>query len=71
VCSHFFQHRSALRSGSTLDEALAEERPRARPLDDAPRCARVDHCTKPDGSAAKAFDTVVSFINMVTLEVEA
>ena len=32
--------------------------------------SRVDHFTKPDDSAAKAFDTVVSFINMVMLEVQ-
>lgn len=31
--------------------------------------SRVDHFTKADGSAAQAFDTVVSFINMVMLEV--
>jgi hypothetical protein len=32
--------------------------------------SRVDHFTKPDDSAAQAFDTVVSFINMVMLEVQ-
>jgi hypothetical protein len=32
--------------------------------------SRVDHFTKPDSSAAQAFDTVVSFINMVMLEDE-
>jgi hypothetical protein len=32
--------------------------------------SRVDHFTKSDSPAAQAFDTVVSFINMVMLEVE-
>jgi hypothetical protein len=30
--------------------------------------SRVDHFMKPDGSEAQAFDTVVSFINMIMLE---